>query len=113
MDPNEMEQRAFIDKDELFSNLDYEQHRKHKKEQSKMLKQKMKTALNQRADKEEIVFKGIVPREYLENDPNIAKSKIMNHRQSVKASMAAAFGKRKQNQTNEYANLYLLESESN
>ena len=52
-----------------------------------------------------------MPREYLENDPKIAKSKLKNQRQSVKGFMNEAFGKRPVRE--DLVKLYLMNSESN
>eukprot|EP01084_Bolivina_argentea_P301268 519690_1 len=94
MDPHEADQRAIINKKELFSNKDYETHRQEKKEATKQLKLRMKDSLNQRPDQDDIVFRGIVAREYLEEDANIAKTKLKAQRNSIRAQMDSAFGAR-------------------
>eukprot|EP00485_Elphidium_margaritaceum_P008687 CAMPEP_0202708218 /NCGR_PEP_ID=MMETSP1385-20130828/20456_1 /ASSEMBLY_ACC=CAM_ASM_000861 /TAXON_ID=933848 /ORGANISM="Elphidium margaritaceum" /LENGTH=1487 /DNA_ID=CAMNT_0049367141 /DNA_START=35 /DNA_END=4498 /DNA_ORIENTATION=+ len=94
MDPDEADQRAIISKDELFSNLDYDEHRKQKEQASKELKSKMNTTLTQRSGVDEVVDRGIVRREYLEDDPEIATNKLREERRTVKQKMQTSLTQR-------------------
>merc|ERR1719464_294604 len=94
MGPEEADQRAIIDKHALFSTQDYEEHTRAKKAASAQLKSKMDTSLAQRSDQREIVQRGIVPREYLDDDANVAKAALDAQRSTVKSQISAFVGDR-------------------
>eukprot|EP00483_Globobulimina_turgida_P003462 UN03468 len=54
----------------------------------------MEDSLNQRSDKEEIIFRGIVKKEYLSEDVRVAEDKRQQQRISVKRQMNQTFGNR-------------------
>eukprot|EP01084_Bolivina_argentea_P180585 311999_1 len=111
MDPNEADQRAIINKQQLFSNKDYSEHFREEKEANKQLKLKMKESLTQRSNKNDIIFRGIIRKEYLYNDVDIAKNKLKKERISVKKEINKAFGNRPNK--NEIEKLYLKEMNDN
>ena len=70
----------------------------------------MQSSINQRSDKSEVIFRGIVPQEYLEEDPEIAAKKVAEQRQSVKETFNQRYTNRKP--VTELRNLLSLGSES-
>ena len=90
---------------------DYDELKKEEVEKKKALKQKMQSSINQRSDKSEVVFRGIVPQEYLEDDPDVAKKKVKEQRTSIKMTLSDKFANRKNPE--ELTKLLLQTSESN
>jgi len=95
MDPQEADQRAIISKEELFSNRDYDEFEKDKKIKNEKLRNKMDTSISQRSDKTEIVYRGIVPPEYLEDEYNVARKKIKDQRAEARHEVGNALAHRK------------------
>ena len=59
------------------------------------MKAKVQSSINQRSDKSEVVFRGIVPQEYLEDDAEIAAQKVKESRQNIKQTFNQRYTNRK------------------